>query len=571
MVNRINKLALRRNSFLKASISVRDKEISFDGHIDVLKDNSEKKEAFLGKVHVQVKSTGVDQFSTGNVSFSFDLKDIKNYLKTSGVLLIVGEVSEDETEEDPPVKLFYKSLLPLEIDSILTEYKDQKSRTIQLRPLEETSLYKVCMDFLETQKKQPLAVVTQKPFHVSEFREYSIDSLSPVNEDDLFKEKFALYGIKNNVYIPLSLAKLEEIAFDRSIEYLVNDTKYNIFTRTQIKDSNLKMILEDVFEINIDSSKGEFSYGHLENRSLSAQLKLQPFLYDLFSGLEIQFLDQFIKLPIFSEAIEEWEKHQVFLNELHNTFIILNIDLNLKMKYDESLLWQLHHLINLVYHKDYTLTKKFNFGFLTFDLDEHKVVFLKMNGELYNAFSSIVSSLDVEVQRADGERFKHSPFGKLEEDVLATSINLDIKEIQNSFDLFNPFMNDTVHIYTDDFCIKCINAYSISEKVELLDLVEYIYNKSNGTDVEKMESMIVNRFQIKAWKGEELNQEELRLLMRMRRDAIVNGNHTLCACVSILLKDKEEVSMSIDALTPEEQTTLKEWPIYKLHLKLLGD
>ncbi|MCM3173236.1 hypothetical protein [Paenibacillus sp. MER 99-2] len=565
-VYKISTLAVSPSSHLIPNIPVGDKDVSFDGHIDVFSDNSEKKVNFVGKVPVQVKSTGVQQFSNSNITYIFEMADIANFFKTGGVLLFVGEVNENGE-----VRLFYKPLLPLEISGILKDFSGQKSRTIRLRPLDETKLYDLCLNFLRMQQQQPLAIIQHKPYTVSDFNSYEISSLGIINQEDLFKEQFALYGIKNNVHIPLSLATLEEIAFDRNVKYEVGDKEYQLFTKIQIQDSNLTLTLEDTFEINIDINKGKFTYGHLEVRTISAQLKLQPFLFDLFSGLEIQFLGQSFELPVFTEVIEEWERHQDFLDDLQSTFSFLNINPNLKLRYDENLLWQLHHLVNLVLHKDYSLVKNFNFGFFTIDLDKYKLVFLKMNGELHNAFSSIVTSLDVEIRCTNGERYKHSPFVKLEESVLATAINLNIEEVQNSFDLFDPFVNETVHIYTDDFCIKCINAYSISGKVELLELANYIYDKSNGTDVEKMESMIVNKLQIKAWKGEELTKEERRLLMGMRRDAIVNGKHTLCACVSILLKDKDEVSMSIDALTSEEQTILKEWPIYKLHLKELGE
>ncbi|MDM5246121.1 hypothetical protein [Lysinibacillus sp. G4S2] len=79
---------------LMPDIPAGDKGISFDGHIDVMKDASERKDAFLGKVPVQVKRTGVKHFSGLYI--------------TSGAVLFVVEV-DDKTN----TKIFYRPTITL--------------------------------------------------------------------------------------------------------------------------------------------------------------------------------------------------------------------------------------------------------------------------------------------------------------------------------------------------------------------------------------------------------------------------------------------------------------------------
>ncbi|WP_433752282.1 hypothetical protein [Paenibacillus amylolyticus] len=562
-VTNITLLAAQSTPRLVSEIPIGDKAVSFDGHIDVFSDTSEKKASFLGKAPVQVKSTGVSEFSSGVISYAFEMDDIANFFQTGGVILFVGEVRSNGT-----VKLFYKSLLPLEINDILRRFKSQKSRTIQLRPLEEITLYNVCLNFLQERNRQPLELITERAFAVSDFQNYKLSSLDPVDEDSLFKEKFALYGMKNDVHIPLSLATLDEIQMGGRVSFSTGNNDYIFSTKLQIQDTNLILNLEDAFEINIDTKIGKFSYRHLEVRSLSAQLKLQPFLFDLFSCKEVQFLNQSFKFPFFSGMIDEWKDYQSFLDDLQATFHFLNIDFDTKLKYDDNFLLQLHHLINLIHYKDHRIVDGYKLGFVTFDLAEYKIILLKSNGGVYNAFSPNVSLMKIEIQSDDGERFRHSPYVLLEVEALIYALNLDLTEIKNTFDQFNPFLNTTVHAYTDRFCLNCIEASSMSGKYELLDLALYIYDKVVGTVLENNDAILINRYQIKIWKGEELSKEERVNLIYKKRDALVRGDHNLYACTCILLNNPDEAKMAIEALTSEEQVTFKEWPIYKLLLKL---
>lgn len=202
IVTAINTMAVQPGSFLVPEIPVGDKGISFDGHIDVMSDSSERKEAFLGKINVQVKSTEVKEFSSGWISFSFDMEDYKNYHKTSGVLLVVGEVKIDGS-----YKLFFKSLHLMEIDNLIREHRSKKSKTVKLQSLEGISLYDVCVRFLEEQKRQPYELVINKPFSISEFQEFKVTPIH--NNENLFDDIFNVYGIKNNVHFPLTIAQIE--------------------------------------------------------------------------------------------------------------------------------------------------------------------------------------------------------------------------------------------------------------------------------------------------------------------------------------------------------------------------
>lgn len=168
--------AIRPSSYLTPEITEGDKGISFDGYLTVYIDGTEKVESFLGKVPVQVKGTQVKEFTSGNKTFSLPLKHYRNYYRNNGVLLLVVEVKDDGSS-----KIFYKQLLPKEISNILEFYdkkKKQGSKSVELRPLEETTLYTVCRKFLIEQKKQPTTLIENNQFTNDTYSEYSFTSLT---------------------------------------------------------------------------------------------------------------------------------------------------------------------------------------------------------------------------------------------------------------------------------------------------------------------------------------------------------------------------------------------------------
>ncbi|MGE8001500.1 DUF4365 domain-containing protein [Lysinibacillus sp. NPDC093190] len=152
---------------LTPEIPTGDKGISFDGHIDVMQNTSEKRSAFLGKVPVQVKGTNVKHFSGLKRSFSLELDHYRNFYKTSGAILFVVEIDNLAN-----TKIFYKQLLPVKLKSLINQYGHQQKRQITLRALSETTIRNVCSGFLTESRKQPINVVDHSPFKKQDFTSF---------------------------------------------------------------------------------------------------------------------------------------------------------------------------------------------------------------------------------------------------------------------------------------------------------------------------------------------------------------------------------------------------------------
>jgi hypothetical protein len=188
--------SLKPNAFLITNIPEGDKDISFDGDIKVFANNLETKESLIGSVPVQVKGNQVSQFKIGKRSFGLELEHFRNYYDREGVLLLVVEMKD--TGE---TKIFYKQLLTKELSLIINKLIESKgkSRHVELRPLEETSLYVVCRKFLDERKLQPRVLVENNPYPPMSFSKYSMSSLTynPGHEatNNIFDHDFMMYGV----------------------------------------------------------------------------------------------------------------------------------------------------------------------------------------------------------------------------------------------------------------------------------------------------------------------------------------------------------------------------------------
>ena len=146
---------ISRNSYLKPAINNNDKIPVWDGDVIVYgtKDLNKKKENLIGRVPVQVKGHKVENISDSNlqvIKFRVKKEDMKKYLTDGGVIYFVVYIDED-TE-----KIFYNSLLPLDLERLIKRYDNQKTFEIEFKslPTKDRELADVFLDFIQNRKRQ---------------------------------------------------------------------------------------------------------------------------------------------------------------------------------------------------------------------------------------------------------------------------------------------------------------------------------------------------------------------------------------------------------------------------------
>ena len=137
------KSALLKCPILDAYIDSNDKTPSWDGTVFVYKSEDQKKENIKGRVPIQVKGTE-KIFVSDVATFSCSTVDLRNYYHDGGCIFFLVSVVPATGEH----KIFYASLLVVDLDKILKSAKAQKSYSIRLKLFPENDPKEMAHIFL---------------------------------------------------------------------------------------------------------------------------------------------------------------------------------------------------------------------------------------------------------------------------------------------------------------------------------------------------------------------------------------------------------------------------------------
>lgn len=143
---------ISRNSYLKTYIESNDKTPIWDGYVFVYrnKNRNKKNEDLIGKVPVQVKGHESEVIENDKIKFRIDLESIKKFYTDGGVIFFVVYITPNSE------KIYYNSLLPLDLKRLIKKYNQQKTLEIELKtlPTEEKELADIFLDFIQNRKEQ---------------------------------------------------------------------------------------------------------------------------------------------------------------------------------------------------------------------------------------------------------------------------------------------------------------------------------------------------------------------------------------------------------------------------------
>ncbi len=565
---------------LTPDIPTGDKGISFDGHIDVMENTSEKRDAFLGKVPVQVKGNEVQEFSNGTKNYSLDMEHFRNFYKNQGAILFVVEVKSNGDN-----KIFYKQLLPYELRLITSKFSHQKSRTVELRELDRTQFYGICKQFLTEAERQPKNLIENNPFKEEDFTSFTISSLTfnPEIDTNIEEHDFTFYGVVNSLPVPIGIGKLVEASTEGlEIVTIDNTEKFEVMVQIKTNKTNKKITItfENSVEIILDNDN--FSFVIKKYVSVDTQLKVLPILIAFLSEKEINFERSGYN---FSGGLAQDHSMVSKLDSLYKDFTILkeaflSLNVDPKTKFineSNSFINKVRLLVDLIVKNDLTNLNTEpldDFSLFRFDLDGLKFLLLKEsrpNIQFISAFSSKILLKDptLEVKDKDEKIIKTcptSPYIKMDYQELIQYVNTDFATLKNSFDLMNPIMEIETFNYVNSFCLNCINAYDETNRIEFLELANYIYSLHKGGLEEEMENIIrINILQINFRTNGKLSSEEFVELVKYKGNTT---NNELLFCASVLLGSAQEARIYFDRFRKEYKEEYKKFPIYRLYEKL---
>lgn len=573
---------ISRNSYLKPIIDNNDKTPVWDGDVFVYrtKDRNKSNNDLIGRVPVQVKGYEVeriDNINLKNIKFRVDKEDMQKYLTDGGVIYFVVYVDKN-TE-----KIFYNSLLPLDLARLMKKYSQQKTFEIELKslPVEERKLADIFLDFVQNRKKQQGTLIPEI-LHIDdiekiqdEIREFkfSYSTVEP-KESILFKElttrDFYIYAepkgignpipfervsnaivniqhklvisIKGQVYYHDAYVQWEKglsrIVCGKSLKISLNNISENKIANFNVKaefKGSLNEQLNDLYFIRALVLNKEFSINEHSIPYDNFNFEHKEDLYRRISDLEhIKYrLEHYgVKSDLDLDAITEEEEFKLSLL-MEEEPLIKKYNINLS----ESNLLKLeiaNITIILTVKED---SNKGIYKIYDFFKDEWKVTYVSPDGSNHIPVSQFL------ILNKDG--------------LLADNINTQkiIKDIQK-------YHGDGKNLdCVNNFLLEAIKAYDkkAAQQIELKSLIEKL---SNWLYEQSKENYIfLNLAQVKYRLNQlnEIDKEKIINISLSNQDDI-----DIMAATSILLDKKENAEFLIEKMNPEQRDLFMSYPIYYL-------
>lgn len=290
--------------YLKHNFFDNDKGISWDGTVDLYNGDADKKENYDYSIDVQIKGrTAYTKKLNNKTRFPLDRKDLENYLKKDGTLLLLCLFKRDSNE----FKLYYASLLPYNIRSLLKQYSIEVNKIkIDMKEIKSPEHFEsVCRNFKldkEMQKGVNENVFNQDNLasnngKIIKFYEWTKGS-EKFNPHSLVGKYKYLYTIDDNGHTTnIDYAMLSEII--EKVNVIVTDKNKEILYDNVSRETTIdgdKILFGKAFTMDFITNKFNFKIcGTLLERINQLKFIINTIIY---KGFFIEDIGFSIDIPI---------------------------------------------------------------------------------------------------------------------------------------------------------------------------------------------------------------------------------------------------------------------------------
>lgn len=566
---------MERTGRIIANIPTKEKGISWDGELSIFNESvvgkkNIPKDTFLYKIPVQVKGTEVKSFEGFLPKHNFNISDFNNYLKDGGVILFLGAIKLDKTSYEIEKKIFYSSLLPLDLINIIEYCKDNQynSKTIKFKELPKNpiELLKILDSFDYNKKKQP-SILLKNNMNIKKIDGFKVQ-LKNLDGNFVLGEEAYIYGECKDVGIdvPLTVAKLSKIQESKNINIEIGDkTFFNRVDRYFDEYGNIKVVFGDkiTFEYRSKLDKLTFNFT-VKGSNIETAINTIRFILSLHKtkSFKMNSIELNINLDelgmTFIEALNKDLKKLERAKAVFNYFnISLDIDINKYNSniYDETLLLY----TAIILEQSVIVDSKENIVIIKRCLMDNDILLLgiKESDGSYKLFDFFKN-----IEQKIGSFYKENGEFKL----ITPYISLDVEDI-NSINFNENIVMESIlkHKYDDNVgnglnllvlrIIEAFDKYSCDHLELALNILEYLQAKDFDKDI-----LLINKAQILKRKDIRLNDEIIERLLFIRDS---NGYEFKC-CVEILFNNKISFNHYFNKLDREKQENFKSYPIYTL-------
>lgn len=539
-----------------------DKDISWDGNINMYHGDVDRKENFDSSIDVQIKGrTTLNKNLKNKHRFSLDKTDLENYLKKDGTILLLCLFKDDGSE----YKTYYANLLPYNIKQMLKQYSSSKIKVDMKEITSSSNFENICRNFNVDRNIQK--GIKENIFNednllsqdgkVAKFYLWDKDSTNFNPQKIVGTWKYIYTFDKNGYAINISYAELTNLIeslnatiFDKDKEYVYDDVKLETLVDCQ------KVLFGKAFSLNL--TKKNFNIKICG--TLSERIKQLKFISKMFkNGL---FLINEVEFKINSNKEEEKK-----INNLLNKYIGLD---NFFRKHNIS------KDINLDNWED----KDFNkLSFWIAAIEDKKTIALNSNISLVGAvgikniklsiFARINKDKKFEIESLWNNNISKKYYFKYSSNLEEIETNnfylvlnseayqsddINILEMQKSFE--NTTINDGEYILMNMQVLEILKAFDITKSDNLLQYAKYLTelllkHDSNNPIYTINYSQILKR-------ENKLTEKDIDKLIYIRDN---NNELEIKLGCNLLLENKNEVNYLIKKFDSQTLEVFKSYPI----------
>ncbi|QSW19122.1 hypothetical protein J1C67_16530 [Clostridium gasigenes] len=539
------------------SFDKNDKGPSWDGFITIyMKEGSSSKKDISSRIPVQIKGTEVKKLSNKFKSFKIELSDLRNYLNDGGVIFFVVEVRGSKEEE---YKIFYNSLLPIDIQCILDDTKEnQKTTNVKLNSIlgNDTNFYMECKNFELNKQNQAISQVkVSKTFE--ELEDLGIGEIEfltighPLTA--IGKKTYTYIRDEYNCLIPIrEVIMIDEVVLKHHKELVFNSKKYFDTYEQHQNEDEAYISFGDKIVMKKDTIHIKQSEGIVIER-----LRTLEFVFDNISTINkntfpVKTLEKFEILRSEKEGIEK-------LIRVCDRFNMDTEKLRLKDLTNDD--YYFLDRLECVEYGSIKTEKIIDIELKIIPFLNKEIHLLKCiyeDQEVYYDYYS--SDLNIEL-RCDikNKMVKISMYSMIKCDSLLCE-NFSKDAIINSLERTKEFYQEEIGDYYTLLALELIKAWDISSKDAYIDLAKYILDFiKEDTDDKILE---INKAQIEYRLTGRLNYKTIGRLLDIKD----NTTDDKCkAAIYILLDDYEEFGKCYEKLTKDVKTEFELYPIYYIY------
>lgn len=556
-VGAIRKLIMN-SSKLDSDIPTNDKSPSWDGEIFLYNEHKSKgKGDIKRRIPVQVKGTKVKKFSNNTSNYSFEVSDLRNYYNDNGVILFLVEVLNINE-----VKIFSRSLLPIDLKEILSELKEkQQKKSIKLYEIsmDKLGIEHIVKVFDRNVDKQPKMLVDKQLSIKNINKNIKIDF--DISESHKFGDEYYTYSFSDELGIEIPLK--EKFKFEGIVQKLEGDVSvdgklyYDNYITRSYKDKN---IIEIGDKIIIDFNRSKISIEEPKGNLLN-YINTLYILRDMAKKRHICIKG--IKIDIGNELdevkIEEIIKR---IEEIIKVLEIINIDINkISLKdMDGQSYMNLQVLVKGILYEDTIYIKDGfeNATMTTINICSKKIfILVEPLGNNQHRIIDILNSNQYGIFLTDdkGKNIIISPYLVIQEEYM-DCININWKKAKES--IISISKDNDYKNLVNNFILRLLRYYDKSNDLQVLELSKDLNKWANNNYLDDISK--INRYQIiKRERG--LNQTEINDILSIKKN---NFDLEIQCCANLLLENYIEAMDNLNNMEYSIRENFKKYPIYNL-------